>query len=265
MIKLTITVVIFLIGLVAWDINFNKNSVNFNYNEQKLKLGTEVPKSQSNAFLDEINKKNSHLTTFKSNVNVVLIRENKTYRLNGSVYYRKEEDFRIELNSILGKEIDIGSNESQFWYWLNHGKFRGLYYTNNKQINKALFNPKWLSMSLGVSEIDYQNATIDTYENYWRVLKKENDNTICTLIDLQLKTMVGIHVYDNKNSLIASSEIKSFQNSNGILVPQTMAMRWNEEDVSINWKFQSIHINSSIDSKYWTMPELSPKFDMSKH
>jgi hypothetical protein len=96
-------------------------------------------------------------------------------------------------------------------------------------------------------------------------LKKENDNTICTLIDLQLKTMVGIHVYDNKNSLIASSEIKSFQNSNGILVPQTMAMRWNEEDVSINWKFQSIHINSSIDSKYWTMPELSPKFDMSKH
>jgi hypothetical protein len=120
-------------------------------------------------------------------------------------------------------------------------------------------------MSLGISEIEYQNATIDIYGNYWRILNKEHNNTICTLIDLQLKAIVGVHIYDQKNSLIASSEIKSFQNLNGVLVPQTMSMRWNDEDVSINWNFKSAHVNSSIDSKYWIMPELLPKFDISKY
>jgi hypothetical protein len=238
---------------------------------QNLIVQEKLEKSKAFPILEEVNTRNEKIKDFAcDNLHVVAQMPNKRpVKLNGNVYYEKEKKFRLQLDSILGSELDVGSDGNSFWFWSRRLKEPGLYWAYHKDFNKTKlktpFNPFWLSNCLGIDKIDYKNAIIDSGGSRWRVINNtvnahNEPVTVVIYVNPQTKLITGHGMYDTSNKLVASTEIQSFDNG----LPSKMTFMWHKENASMIWTLKGVGINVGIDSSKWSMPNKTPKFDMSR-
>lgn len=241
---------------------------------QPVKLGVEkkIEKSQAVPVLDEINARNENIRNFDcDNLRVIAQMPGKRpARIHGYLSYEKERKFRLELSSLLGSELDIGSDGNVFWFWSRRIKEPGLYWAYHKDFNKTRlktpFNPFWLSHCLGIDKIDYKDAVIDSTGSKWRVIKntinaKNEPVTAVIYIDPKRKLITGHGMYERDGTLAASSEIEAFE-KNGM--PSKMTFMWYKEDASMVWTLNNTRLNVGINPSRWEMPNRTPKIDMSR-
>lgn len=236
-----------------------------------LKIENPVEKRQAVPVLDAINERNGAIRSLVcEDLRVVAQMPGKRpARLNGSIAYEKERKFRLELSSLLGSELDIGSNGDLFWFWSRRMKEPGLYWAHYSNFNKTKlktpFNPFWLSHCMGIDKINYKDADIDSTGSKWRIIKKTvnaHNQTVTAVIyvDPQKKLVVGHGMYDDKGALVASTEVESFENG----LPSKMTFIWHKEDASMIWQLDKVKSNIGINPSRWTMPNKTPKIDMSR-
>jgi outer membrane lipoprotein-sorting protein len=240
---------------------------------QKLFLKMEHPVEQTQAVpvLDAINARNQGIQTFSCERLKVIAQMpgKRAARLNGTLHYQKENKFRLELNSILGSEIDIGSDGNVFWFWSKRLKDPGLHWAYYKDFTKTKlktpFNPFWISHCLGIDKIDYKDATVDQSGNRWRVIKKtvngKGENVTAVIyVDPEKKLVTGHGMYDTNGKLVASCEIHSYENN----LPSKMTFIWHNENASMVWYLNDPTANVVINPSRWIMPNRTPKIDMSR-
>jgi hypothetical protein len=71
-------------------------------------------------------------------------------RLTGWLRFQSPRRLRLVLFSAFGKELEMGSNDRQFWFWCKRTKRVALYYAEHGQKTrlKAPFNPLFVLRSL---------------------------------------------------------------------------------------------------------------------
>ena len=69
-------------------------------------------KQPKNIYVRSLQIKLKHIKNVNLNVNLII----------------EDKKFHLMASSILGKEIDIGINENELWYWAKRSKPKGLYY-----------------------------------------------------------------------------------------------------------------------------------------
>ena len=84
----------------------------------------------------EVNKRNSQIRSLSCDEMKVKVWQNGMgFRLSGDLNYEKKRNFRMRFRSILGSEIDLGSNEDHFWYWSRRNPRPGLFYAKHEDYN----------------------------------------------------------------------------------------------------------------------------------
>ncbi|MCA9135421.1 MAG: hypothetical protein KDB00_01645 [Planctomycetales bacterium] len=86
--------------------------------------------------------------------------------LSATINLRKDRDFRLKANLplVLGSGLDMGSNNSVFWFEVPEGMSRTLYYARHdqysQQLNRAILpvDPNWITDALGLVQIDPANV-----------------------------------------------------------------------------------------------------------
>jgi hypothetical protein len=236
----------------------------------RLQIQKVLEKREAVPVLDAINARNAQVKNLSCSLRAIAQMPGKRpAKLNGSLCYEKEKKFRLELDSFLGPELDIGSDGNSFWFWSGRMKNPGLYWSTYDNLHKTRlktpFNPLWLSHCLSVDAIDYSDAIIDQTSNRWRVMKKtvnaKNEPVTAVIyVDAQRSLITGHGVYDQNGVLEASSEIQEF---NGVF-PAKISFIWHKENASMVWYLDNLAVNTNIDTRKWTMPNITPKIDMSK-
>lgn len=192
-------------------------------------------------------------------------------KLNGFMAYEKNRKFRMTSKSFFGKETDVGSNSTIFWFWSKRMKPSALYWAKHERLYETRlrtpFNPMWIMESFSINEIDTSNATIARHKGYWAVFQPRisasgQSITKVTLLDEETKTIVGHYVYDMKNNIIISTEITEFYSIDGHHVPKRINIIWHEEDIKIQWDFEKPKVNKPIDTKHWEMPSIKSKINL---
>jgi hypothetical protein len=192
-------------------------------------------------------------------------------KLEACLLYEKERKFRMVNWSIFGKESEIGSDDTQFWFWSKRMDPPALYYAKHEDLSKTYlktpFHPNWLMEMIGVNEVSMENSSILNHNGRVAIVKKAlsiNGSPLLRvyLIDPVSKAYVGHYLFDGSWNPIASAEITQHHVIGLFHVPKEMTVIWYEEKIASTWSFDAPQINSSIDPKNWEQPQIQQKINL---
>ena len=241
-----------------------------NYLDLHSKVLEEIPKEKEHEILKiikKINENNLKINNlFVENVSIKL-KQKISLNVSGTMAFQRNKNFRMNIFSNFGKELDIGSNDSHFWFWSKGMNPPTLYYANHDNLKRTLLknplNPNWLLESLTLMELNTENIEIGKFKNLWVILQKRkgisNENmTIATLIDPINERITGNYLYNSDGKMVASSEILGFYDK----IPKRIFIIWYEEGITMEWTLNNPQINSKINSNLFLIPNIYPKINM---
>lgn len=236
-------------------------------------LKAEKPKQTHEVYacIESINKRNAGIQTLYIPEIAIKLRQKGSVRVNGSMAVEKDKKFRMKVQSVVGQEMDIGSNDTYFWFWSRRMNPPALYYAKHEELGKAMLktplNPGWMMESLSIGKIDGKNIEIGKFKNYWVVLQPRisangEPVTVAILIDPQRSLVMGFYLYNRQGRMIASTEIEEYQNVGGHIIPKTMIIIWYEEGIVMEWELRNPQVNVAIHPNTWAMPDMRQKINM---
>lgn len=217
-----------------------------------------------------INERNRKMKTFVCDNISIRIQNRSLLRLSGELFYQKEKKFKMVIKSFAGHEVDIGSNEKQFWFWSKRMDPPAVYYSDHENLLKTglktPFHPMWIKATLGFDLVDTSNSLARKRGDFWEIVQivkgvRGNNVTKITLIESTKGLVVGHYIFE-KGSIVASSEVIEWSEINGFFIPVNVRIKWHIEDIEMSWTFLNGKINSAIDYQKWVMPSHDLQIDM---
>lgn len=194
---------------------------------------------------------------------VVVTSNQNAVTIRGSVYYEKETRFRMFGTAFRTKEIDIGSNDTYFWFWSRRTTPPVLYYAEHKnQFDaglKSAFNPAWLRETISINRIQTDGAVIlreGTVIKIYQQAQGSFHEPQVRMTKLDGQKVVGYYLYDAKGTLIISADIEEHYLLGQVYLPKRLKVYWAEEDVVTNWQLGEPIVNSNLPASLWEMPNI---------
>ena len=109
--------------------------------------------------IDVVNRNSSQIRAFSTNH--ASLSGSGFPSLGASVAFERPRRFRLRAGTgLTGTEIDLGSNDELFWFWMRRNQPPAIYYCRHDQFATSQarlttpFEPGWLIEALGVMEFD---------------------------------------------------------------------------------------------------------------
>lgn len=232
---------------------------------QILPKQPEKPEPESIVLVREIIARDAKLRTFQSDVRIELSKRIRV-EVTGTMVMEKDKRFRMVLNSRFGKEMDIGSNDTHFWFWSKRMDPPFLHYARHEDLSKAhmrtALDPNWMMEALNLGGVNY--SQIVKFKQYYAAIQTRSDGTAVALIDPVNRLVVGRYLYNAKEKMVVSSEVKLFQEIDGHVVPKELLIIWYEEGLKLDMTLSNSKLNAGTSEKHWIMPTMPNSIDMSK-
>ena len=202
-------------------------------------------------------------------VSVKIWQNGLRFKLSGELHYEKHRNFRMNLSSIFGEELDLGSNSNKFWYWSRRDKDPGVHWANHEDYYKTRlktpFNPVFMMRSMGVDVIDDKGAYVtETTEDYiiaYRERSASNKEVLVSIFVSKVNQRIeGMIVTDLDARPLASAEIREYKAG----LPSKILYIWHEEDRALLMELKDPKVNTSIPENQWKMPDREPKLNMAE-
>jgi hypothetical protein len=213
-------------------------------------------KNQTEVILDTINRYKKNITSvYISQIEVNFKQTRIPINLYGFLAYEKDKKFRFQLyHRFTGKEIDVGSNENEFWFYAKRSDpintFVGKYEFSKLNLKSAL-HPDWILESTNLYNLpETFNKIYKSNDNLLLCYEKQLSNgekvKISTLIDSKRVMILGKYLHDYKDKLLSSIEYLEFEKG----LPSKVKINWYEENVTMIWKMNP-QINVKLAKNFW--------------
>jgi hypothetical protein len=218
----------------------------------------------------EVNERNAQIKSFVcEDVSIRFLQKGIKLRLNGRLYYEKDRKFRYTVTSIVGQEVDVGSNDKEFWFWSKRMNPSSLYFAKHEDFAKSRmrtpFSPFLLMDSLGMSNLNVDTGKIvETNKSY--IWVEPGKNSIgqpisrMTFINKKTKLIDGFTICNEAGSVIASGEVTEYKDG----LPKQILYVWAEENLSMLMDLKNPKTNVPIDPSLFNRPNIQPQVDMGK-
>jgi hypothetical protein len=236
-------------------------------------MGTPLPNKDmpEPLLLAEINLRNAAIRSIACNdVEIRAWQSGHRYRLSGKLHYEKPNRFRMEISSVLGKEVDIGSDDKLFWYWSRRDPNPGVHWAKHEDFAKTRlktpFNPVFMRATLGVDALPLSNATVVENDRDLMLIYRRTNTTghpvlYSVFINKGRKQVEGFLITDgNSGKTLAACEIQEWSGD----MPVKILYTWFEEDKVLLIRYNKPQMNGIIGSDKWQMPNNAPKRDMAE-
>jgi hypothetical protein len=218
----------------------------------------------------EINARNAKITNLICQDVKIKLKADISVSLDASLAFEREKKFRMGVESFLGKEMDIGSNDTHFWFWSKRMDPPALHYAKHEDIDKTLLkaplNPLWIMECIGINPIKTEGVQVARINGHWAVIEERTSNSMpvtkVTLIDRENKRIIGHYLYDHNGKMEASAEVVAFRDIDGHQIPSNMVIIWYSEGIRMEWQINDPRINVGLDPKNWEMPQMKHMIDM---
>jgi hypothetical protein len=191
--------------------------------------------------------------------------------LRATVACQRRRNFRLAAGSLMGTEIDVGSNDLYFWYWVKRGEPPAMYYCLHDQFaasparQSIPIQPDWLIEALGVTEIDPASnpqgpfrlpdgrlEVITTKNSPEGPLKK------VLILDASQGWILEQQFINQQNCLLARAVASRYQQdpASGLWMPRVVDISCPPAQFSAEIDLGNVQINQlqNVQSNLWTMP-----------
>lgn len=220
-----------------------------------------------------VNEKNEKIRTFSCrDIDVRIERNGSRYKLDGSMLYEKDRNFRLKVSFFFGTELDMGSNDTQFWIWSKRVEPAStMFYADHDNLYKTRlrtpFVPLWIMSAIGYRTIDPDKDQVSYRETEEHLIVSRHVISPTgqplikrAYIDKDTCRIVAYYLYDSDGTEITVTQIGYSENG----MPRKIYMRWNEENVVMDFVFNNPRVNEDIGSENFILPDYKNKVEMGK-
>lgn len=184
-----------------------------------------------------------------------------------------ERPKRLRLVSTLlgSEEIDIGSNDDHFWFWVRLNSPKAVYYSKHKDYwysplrRQVPLDPSWLmeSMGLGVFGPNDRHVSIKPISGGRLEIRTVRQTPVdrqykITRIDANMGWVLEQHLFDGEGKPIASTITGNHITDpyTGSVLPKRIHLRWPATKMGLKLSLGNVELNSDQEHglEIWSMP-----------
>ena len=189
----------------------------------------------------------------------------------------------IATNSFGSNEVDIGSNNERFWFWLRRAEPKCVLTASHEQLPRAQqrlqipFQPDWLMETFGVFRLDASKWTLQRRSPNDPVVNLVSERTTphgqavrrVIAVDTCRAFVTQQALYDPSGKLIAQADFSDHRRDalTGAALPHRVSLDWPETGLHLNMQMGQIEINPmAVPNQTWQLPEYPdyPPFDLAQ-
>lgn len=192
--------------------------------------------------------------------------------LRAVVAFERPMRFRLQAETAFtGPELDLGSNDQLFWFWVRRNQPPAIYYCRHEQFATCParqlipIEPQWLVEALGLVEFDprlpYQGPIAlpgDRIEVRAIVETPQGAQTHVTVIDAIHAVVLQQSIYDARGQLVASAQEGSYRldPATALKMPTLVTIHSPAVQLTMQINLGIVEINrpNSTSPAYWTPP-----------
>lgn len=194
--------------------------------------------------------------------------------LRGNIAAERPGRMRLQASTtISGSEVDLGSNDELFWFWVKRNEPPALYFARHDRfVGSAAqqvmpIEPSWLLDALGFAQfnpsdfhegpIPHGNGTLEI-----RSVLQTRIGTITktTVVDAKRAWVLEQYLYDARGTLLASAVARSHQYypAQNISLPQEIDIRLPVAQLAMTVDVGTVQLNQpAMNPAIWQMPVLT--------
>lgn len=251
---LALTAGLLAVGCEGTRLGFVKNGT-------QPRLPLEKPTVES--LLDSLNRNARQVQSLQcTNVAINYRQGLQSYGVDAMIACQKPRNFRLEAIAFGTTQVDVGSNDREFWYWFAKGDPAYVFRCSHEDLQRGVplhfpFQPEWILEGLGMGEYG-------TPEKYRLVEQKESWDLIeqtpnaqgqlvrkVTMFSKSPRIQVrGYRLHDANNKEIYSAQVTKVHNIGGVIVPHVLSFSWPEQKLSMTMTLgrsaQEVILNRTI-------------------
>lgn len=214
--------------------------------------------------LEHLNNERGRLIGWRSDEVRITARGNGIIapKLSAKLSVETPRNLRMMASSLRGDEVDFGSNDERFWFWMRASRqmLTGSHAGLARQPSMPLpFPPSWLMEALGVIPIDpngIQMLRPDDNPDQVQLISAEylqgQRMQRIMVVDLNLGQITEHALYDASENLVASASMSDFQPSPaGVTLPHKIELHWPSEGTELSLKIGTIEVNPQMPDSMW--------------
>jgi hypothetical protein len=196
--------------------------------------------------------------------------------LRAHLYYDRPRRFRLLGETMIsGQEVDLGSNDDIFWFWLKRNPQPSVFYCRHDQFATSLarnmlpVEPEWVIEALGIVTLDPAGQhTGPVRSGQGRLHIETAINTVrgpmtrVTEVDECQGWIVGQHLYDSQRRLVASTLASRHGREpvSGVALPARIEIQTPASDTSAQFSLRldlkNVRVNQlpANQEQLWTLP-----------
>jgi hypothetical protein len=202
--------------------------------------------------------------------------------LRAHIAFQRPCNFRLRADTgLTGAEVDLGSNDQIFWFWIKRNPPPAVYYCRHDQFPTSQarqmipIDPNWLIEALGTLVIDpalpHQGPYPDKGNRIQiRTIREtpEGPNMKITIIDSVSAWVMEQRIYDTQGQLRASSVVENYRRDprTGVYVPTAVRVECPAVGFSMRVDLGAVVVNQLQGNpvELWSMPNYPgyPPFDL---
>lgn len=181
--------------------------------------------------------------------------------LRGQVVCQKPRNFRMGANVLGHQEVDLGSNDQEFWFWVKRNNPPHLYHCSYEDLSRGVripfpFQPEWIMEAMGIAEPgkpeDYEmKVNPTTLELVQRVRSPQGTTVTKKTVVLRAAAqapnpqVLSHSLLDDKGQEICSAHITKVQvdRLTGAIVPKEVKLVCPSEKVELKMKLDDLTVN----------------------
>jgi len=193
--------------------------------------------------------------------------------LRTSVSLEGQQRFRLKSKSIVGPELDIGSNEELFWFWAKHAPEPLVFFASHRDFaaspTRGMFpvDPHWLIEAIGLVQLEPGGMHEGPFslgdgrvEVRTRLARPTGDMTRVLVIDGRYGYILEQHLLDATGRAVASSRTSGhrFYASAAVALPHRIEIEMPDAELRLTIEVNEYAINSLYGSpdELWGMPQI---------
>ncbi len=229
--------------------------------------------------IQAVNHNNSQIHSFSANEAKLSGKGFPTLRAN--VAFQRPGRLRLRADLFSGPEMDLGSNEELFWFWVKRNQPPAVYYCRHNQFTPSAarqmtpIEPQWLIEAMGIAELDpslpHQGPFPLSGGRYEiRTIREtpEGPATKVTVINATSGVVLEQRVFDSQGRLLANSVASEHYRDavTQLIMPRVVEINCPPAQISMRIDLGNVLINrlTGNPAELWVMPAYqgSPAVDM---
>lgn len=192
--------------------------------------------------------------------------------LRANLDVERPKRFRLRA-SLIGPEVDVGSNDELFWVWIKQSPEPGILYARHDAFARSPLrqqlpiDPSMLTEALGLVQLDplaqYEGPVAGPtgeLEIRTRITTPQGELTRAYVIHPSYGWVLQQHVYDPRGQLLASARASRhrYDPNTGVALPQHVELSAPSADLVLTLSVAGYRINQPVGNPdlLWSLPQM---------